>query len=40
MKKKSDLLSERNCSAKNNEYVIVNVETLYVRGDVENCGAD
>lgn len=39
-KKKSDLLSERNCSAKNNEYVLANVETQYVRGDVENFGAD
>lgn len=36
----SDLLSERNCSAKNNNYVIANVETKYVRGDVENIGAD
>lgn len=43
MKKKrntSDLLSESNHSAKNNEYVTANVETQYVRGDVENFGAD
>ena len=37
---KSDLLSGRNCSAKNNKYVIANVETNYVGGDVENAGAD
>lgn len=37
---KSDLLSERNRSAKNNKYVIANVETENVRGDVENIGAD
>lgn len=39
-KNKSDLLSESNYSAKNNEYVTANVETQYVRGDVENFGAD
>lgn len=38
--KKSDLLSESDCLAKNNEYVTANVETQYVRGDVENFGAD
>lgn len=37
---KSDLLSERNCSAKNNKYVTANVETKCVRGDVENIRAD
>lgn len=39
-KNKSYLLSESNYSAKNNEYVTANVETQYVRGDVENFGAD
>jgi len=37
---KSDLLSERNRSAKNNKYVIANVETENVRSDVENIRAD